>query len=682
MVTSMIAEEQALKRRKKSNGTACNRCKSRKKRCDGDFITGTSCSGCDQVGVVCQFNDQANPAYVKKLQDKIADLEAQLLESKSNLNSTSTSPVTSTHDSSPSHPKSNNSLIECAAYLPLKNDDKTSIYVGYSGFSVANLIQMYLLENYEQTLEEKNSDDFEPPRSCDVDEIAEGIIKDDKLSKYYLENYISVTQNRYPFLEANYVLSLHNNRHLLFNSNESKTYRSMDKFVLIMVYAIGAHLKPEKCATKKFNSNHWSLYRYALKGDLQMIFQTVTLSNIHAILLLVIYKLRFPDGQTIWYLIGTAMRLCIDFGLHRRNLEFFVGNPYIYTLRTRTFWSAYALERAICNSFGRPFSISDRDIDIDLPLDIDESITDEDVIKTTFYQKYPQYNVENYPVNSPSFELQSPEEPRNQKTSMSMAIIYFKLRVIDSSIQNSIYRVDKVFETIPRDIIYLHQQKMKQWISELPSSLSKFEYDYCLYLFNKQIRNLIMPFINTLQLDDPLFIECIKASIMSCKLNRRIHDNTSSRHTLSFVSLQTLFLSGITIVYALLSGKISWDYEVSEGLRSCSSTLILLAERCPSCSEYRDIFENLVDQVIRTRDRNVSNFPQQSADLFGQDILLNKVNKNHYNDNMNTFNTISNLQYVDDNKEFDAIFNFSNVDELFNKLGGLNPRYSDLGLDI
>lgn len=674
--TSPDPTDKPAKRRKKSNGTACNRCKSRKKRCDGDFNNHQLCSTCLAAGVACQFTD-INPVYVKLLQQKIDVLEQQLQNFQAqSLNEPSKqpskgSPGTSVSSaSSTSQIRVNNNLLECAAYLPLKNDDKTEVYVGYSGFSVANLVQMYLFD-YQETLQDEELDFPDQTGNYNSESIVESIFSDNLLTSYHLENYLSLIQSRYPFLERSYLESLHKNRHLLLFPTKAGPNRAVDKFILVMVYAIGAHLKPDRTSREKFGSNHWNLYRHALKGDLQMVFQSNSLSNIHTLLLLVIYKLRFPDGQAIWYLIGTAIRLCVDFGLHRRNLDFFVKNPYVYTLKTRTFWSAYALERAICNSFGRPFSISNRDIDLDLPLNLDESVRDEPTIKAAFYQTYPEYNIEEYPVNVVDMAA---------KTSLSMALIYFKLRVIDSDIQESIYRVDRVYKTVPRDIIAHNQAKMKRWIADLPDYLTKLEYDYCLYLFNKQIRNLTMPFINDLDLDDTLFVECIKASIMTCKLNRRIHDTTSSRQTLSFVSLQTLFLSGITIAYGILSRKVQWDVEVGEGLRSCSATLTLLAERCPSCSKYKDTFESLLDQVIRSRE-GVQTESHKSQDLFGQEKLMEKVNQSHYNDNMKTFNTISNLQYLAEG-DFDSVFNFANVDEIFYKLGGLNPYYSDLGLDV
>lgn len=104
--------------------------------------------------------------------------------------------------------------------------------------------------------------------------------------------------------------------------------------------------------------------------------------NIEAMTLLVLYNLRSPSNSGIWYMIGLAMRTRVDLGLHR---EAHYGNvpPYEGQLRRRLFWTVYFLERVIAVSVGRPYSISDRDIDVALPLEIDDSVRDGGLIART-----------------------------------------------------------------------------------------------------------------------------------------------------------------------------------------------------------------------------------------------------------------------------------------------------------
>uniref|UniRef100_L2G9N6 C6 transcription factor n=1 Tax=Colletotrichum fructicola (strain Nara gc5) TaxID=1213859 RepID=L2G9N6_COLFN len=65
---------------RRSNVTACHRCKSRKQRCDQNI---PACSNCERAGVECVGTDidgrVAPRSYIKSLEDRIAQLETQLM---------------------------------------------------------------------------------------------------------------------------------------------------------------------------------------------------------------------------------------------------------------------------------------------------------------------------------------------------------------------------------------------------------------------------------------------------------------------------------------------------------------------------------------------------------------------------------------------------------------------------
>lgn len=654
---------QKMKRKRGRNSlVACDRCKARKQKCSGDFRNGQKCSQCENSGSVCHYDEQKTPNYTRILQNKIEYLEQKLKDLQ--------------EDRKNGSPKENKGLLQCAALIPLKNDSEP-LYVGSFNTNVADLVQSYLSSDIEPEsafnnwLEKDDSmKSLSDINSRQLEAEFERITQDELLTEYYFDNYLSLVQLKYPFLELSMIELLKNNKFTIFHLRDS----TLEKYFLCMIYAIGSHLRPTNNGGKL---NHLIFYKMSSRLNLQAIFKQKSITNVQAILLQVVYKLRFPNGVTIWFLISLAIRLCIDLGMHRRNLDLFVTNPYAYQVRTRTFWSAYFLERTISDSFGRPYTISDRDIDLDLPINVDEATTDYSTLKTKFYQTYPQHNTEGYPVTL------YPET--NERTSLSLCIQYFKLRQIDSKIQRTLYRVDKEFEQIPRDKIAKLQKLMKIWIDEMPPFFSGYEYDYCLYLFNKQIRNLTIPFINKLGAEDALFIECMKSSITVCKLHKRI---LKKNQLISFIGLQTIFLSGITIIYGLLSKKIKWDFDTSEGLRCCSEILLLIGDRCPSCAKYSDTFEKLFVQVSQQRyskDNDLSLDNHNSPyllDMFGQDKLKSKVDQSHYENNMSFFNEITNYDYMNQNKDFDELFNFSDLNLLFKKLGDLNSCPSDVNIEL
>lgn len=106
------------------------------------------------------------------------------------------------------------------------------------------------------------------------------------------------------------------------------------------------------------------------------------------------------------------MRLAVDLGLHRRVRP---GHMSVADdeVRRCVFWSCYCLDRQISIILGRPFAIPDRDIDVQLPTGANE------VHETAG-------------VGVPS--TSSP---------MDCFIHICKLRVIESHIQQTIYRVDQ-----------------------------------------------------------------------------------------------------------------------------------------------------------------------------------------------------------------------------------------------
>ncbi|KAI4595563.1 hypothetical protein KJ359_006909 [Pestalotiopsis sp. 9143b] len=83
---------------------------------------------------------------------------------------------------------------------------------------------------------------------------------------------------------------------------------------------------------------------------------------------------------------------------------------------------------------GKPFAIADRDIDVPLPSDIDESCED----------------VEALAKAAASTGIQTPNSPIS--TSMTGFIYLCQLRKLESSIQQAVYRVDDSEETTEAEI--------------------------------------------------------------------------------------------------------------------------------------------------------------------------------------------------------------------------------------
>lgn len=278
-----------------------------------------------------------------------------------------------------------------------------------------------------------------------------------------------------------------------------------------------------------------------------------SLENIEAMVLLALFHLRSFISQELWYLIGFAMRTCIHLGMHLSRRE--IGLPAaVIQRRRKLFWTVYSLDRNISIALGYPVSLPDRLIDVELP-----TITGE-------------------------------EDHR-----LRQAIFIFQLRRIESRIHHSIYRNDRTLqELLPKTS--WHYQQLQDWKNSILLSIgqdSGCRLDYLLLHFHRAIRLLIQPFLSILPSSDPYYKACLDSAGQICQIHKRLHQNSDYGH--SFIAVQTVFVSGIMLLYCLWThANDVWSIRLSNNLRACSSVLFVMGERTPWVRRYRDAFEALV----------------------------------------------------------------------------------------
>ncbi|KLP16333.1 transcription activator protein acu-15 [Fusarium fujikuroi] len=233
-----------------------------------------------------------------------------------------------------------------------------------------------------------------------------------------IEAYYARVHPKHPFLPRKRVLSLHEARLELVPAHKAVRSEVMwsrcDYATLQLVYAIGA-----RYLQLSNDDDHYSSpkrhYACAM-ADADSIFATGSLESLEAMLLLTIYQLRSPTGPGVWWMIEITMRYCIDNGLHRQATNI---PPTLDERRKRIFWTTYMLERSIARTMGRPHSISDRDIDVPLPANIDDELgTDEAILAAI---------------------SESKQHP-SQITTLTPAIHIFRLQLIDSKISYTYHK--------------------------------------------------------------------------------------------------------------------------------------------------------------------------------------------------------------------------------------------------
>jgi hypothetical protein len=150
----------------------------------------------------------------------------------------------------------------------------------------------------------------------------------------------------------------------------------------------------------------------------------------------------------------------------------------------------YFLERVIAVSVGRPYSIADRDIDVALPLEIDDAVRDDGLIERTLAVS-----------PSPTFQASRPS------SNITLGIQCFRLKRLESHIQGTIYRVDRPVASLVSKISPT-LKLLEDWHRALPPS-TPYESDYLNMHYYKSVRLLLQPFLMILPPTDPRVALCL-----------------------------------------------------------------------------------------------------------------------------------------------------------------------------
>lgn len=180
------------------------------------------------------------------------------------------------------------------------------------------------------------------------------------LAADFLNKFMTTLQRHLPFVEQTAAEEL---LAVLYGNLESRELDIGERAILLAVLAIGATLT-------EYTSWAETLYKRsrALADELHDVV------NVHVCqleLLLAHYQSISGKPNSVYLLVGTAMRKALAAGLHKEALSRSrqsVDFPVVQERRL-TFWSIYNFEVTTSFGLGRPISINDSDISIPYPED-------------------------------------------------------------------------------------------------------------------------------------------------------------------------------------------------------------------------------------------------------------------------------------------------------------------------
>ncbi|QKX61841.1 uncharacterized protein TRUGW13939_08997 [Talaromyces rugulosus] len=368
------------------------------------------------------------------------------------------------------------------------------------------------------------------------------------------------------------------------------------------------------------------------------------LDELQAVLLLASFALLRPVAPGLWYIVGVAVRLAIDLGLHHEDGTGIdsIGEEDAPDLneqisaergrlqwardhRRRLWWCVYSFDRLVSTCVGRPFGITDQVITTEFP----SILGDVFITKTGF--RPPK-------TDTPSYK--------------HVSYHYFKLRLLQSEIQEVLQfqqarfvrrsgknsRNQFMHTTLPspfldrfdsfrswrRDV----HRRLLEWKDGSPTkkengvqfSTELFELNFYQALIMLYRQSLTVPAALASELnptedvssppsfdiddredEDDIYLQIAEAGQKVIKIYRQLHRVRLVNYT--YLTTHHLFMAGISFLYAIwhspaVRSRLTLD-DVDFTVLAATSILSDLMEVCPPAETCRDAFERMSRATVR-----------------------------------------------------------------------------------
>lgn len=574
-----MQHREEARRKRKSGGkhqmAACCACKKKRKKCDGKY---PRCSNCLRLGHECTIiypptGREIQRDYLERLETNVRELEEKLQSGdwhKSSSEACLSSSASESPYEEPPYP---------ARYPPTANKSKDltqevgfislgaagePCYIGEtSAYSIAKVISSSIncFPLSVNTFMDKTnaSPIFELPFKFPSLETASDLLVCYKKSVHCQYPFLD-----WPFIENCFDLVV-----------KKKSHGHVPIFFIFMIFAISSQIQDAS------NSNAYSSYTksYYMKAFecVGLVIESVNIYTVQAFLLMSVFAQKMPDGVPGWQASGLAIRTAVVLGLHRKsyhrkNQPVTNEQRLLQDLKSRIFWSAYGIERINGLILGRPFSISDIDIDAPFPLETPETRVGCYVVKLRRIQ------------------------------SSICTFIYKPIPLVDQQEDVDATRVEILLE-------------LNEWLSTFPykdNAVSTFETNnWSLISYHNSVLLLLRPIIlevAKLKEESPKrHLEWFKVFTESASAVCINYKNMHLKRKLSYTwsAMHCCFVSGISFLFCLWLDRslkvLKWKRKslVYETISACQTILYVLAERWGSASIFRDSFERL-STIVKT----------------------------------------------------------------------------------
>ncbi|PRT54791.1 Pyrimidine pathway regulatory protein 1 [Wickerhamiella sorbophila] len=534
---------------------ACQRCRQKKTRCDRGFPRCRPCEKFDEPCLTIEpWSGRVIPrSYLSRLEERVAELEMKLTEHKEV--KTTTKPV----------PRPANS---------------TSFLGASSGLTFARILGSIFREQVgseePHTRVSTNNLSTTPSaksRTTVAQQASHIHLPEKAVAEEYLERYFNLSNTQMPILHREDFIQKYfepvygpispglnlgctftqpalqtstappGPNTLYQRLSKVSSYRDLSTedqtalYFLLQVFSIAV-------------AGHMQLYPAYLPERLQFhamtVYETAAKSEdgyeaLQAVLLLALYSVMRPADPGIWYVIGTAMRMCVEMGIHnedRRKRQVYVssGEPANDALRLdmarRLFWCTYSLDRQICVYLGRPNGLGDEYIKVPYPSLIDDAY----VLKAA-----EQHGTLPHATTGPSYK--------------HISLAFFQLRYIQARVQHVLYDLAEV----PRAYGSLEHwrsemmRELDEWYRSIPTDerITNCQFNVGILSLNyHQTRLLLYGMSPAAPRPSPADMNmCADSGRQIIELYHRLY--TEERLNYTWAAVHNLFFAGTSYLYVL-----------------------------------------------------------------------------------------------------------------------------------
>ncbi|KAJ4859683.1 fungal specific transcription factor domain-containing protein [Trichoderma breve] len=575
---------------------ACDRCHRRKTRCDK---TRPECSPCKKSRSACVYSERVKEptfprSHVQTLERRIQQLEA----ANKALTSANKAHRTVAHraardgedrSSSRSSIASDNEVANEVTFLSTSVGGDSLFLGPTSGIILASLVRAGVAVDVER----------DAPTSS--------------LARSLIEAYLAHDHLSYPFLHPRAVRAVVDG--IYSDAGFEKTH-PFEMFMFHMILAI---------ATSQVYKFNWRVLPDAethlqkATDYLNAVLFEGGLRALQAMLLLCQFRLSNSTNHasdSLWHIVGIAVRMCFELGLHREATYRTAGSRRDATdvsflspkyeeneVRRRCFWSVYALDRVISVTLGRPLAICVEDIDVELPTDdFEETIPSRyrtaifvHIVRyrdicADFYQKRDQlatelnaWRAETNRLNTPDMDLSTPlAEARSSFRSKAWYELLYHNGVL------LLYRPSAFTVSDGRD-----GSNLQHVFSAARQSITLYA-----YLFRSRKINFSWMVLHAVFMAGISYIYALSRHFREKRRRRNGGEGDGNRFQL---------LQEPTIV------------EIVNDCRACSNVIVGVSERCNSQKNCHEVFDRLSDALVEDAVEALSHTRQSGSLTARQD---------------------------------------------------------------